>query len=379
MSFSIYFVGNAEDVSGGIKSQKEKGVENIESDGIVLNEIIATYDGQEILKKPFLEFIHLKTGEEEKIFQSREELEDYVFLYAVYDHFNQEMLKSDVSSNPEIQEELSILEKYSLAYFYQKQHNSITLMEELGSFIENYEVGQLSDITLSYIIKKEDVGASLNEVKQDAELYENLLYGYKEVLFYERKAKEQSLDKSQTYLTFHDYQVKEYFANLYVENYLSSLNADNDVLDENFKEWLTDQKFEEYKVSHIYFKDLLTAEKVLHLLKEGEITFLDAVLHYSEDELSKQYEGKVGHGDWVTFPDQRHPFAQALVEQEIGEMSNKVIQGIDGFHIIFLESKRKAEMPDYMNRPDFKYYLWTSKKIDDLYKNIRDVMDINII
>lgn len=375
---SISFLGNAQQVSESIESQKEQGIKDIEKSGIVLNEIVATYDGQEILKKPFLEFINLKTGEKEKVFQSREELENYVFLYAIYDHFNQEMLKRDVSGNPEIQEELSILEQYSLAYFYQKQHNSIMLMEELGSFVENYEIGQLSDITLSFIIKKEDVEASLSEVKRDAELYENLLYSYKEVLFYERKAKEQSLDENQTYLTFYDYQVKEYFANLYVENYLSSLNADNDVLDENFKEWLTDQKFEEYKVSHIYFKDLLIAEKVLDLLKEGEITFLDAVSHYSEDELSKKHKGKVGHGDWVTFPDQKHPFAQGLVGQEIGEVSSEVVSGIDGFHIILLEDKRNAEIPDYMNSLDFKYYIWKSKKIDEFYENIRKNIDINV-
>ncbi|MFK8081160.1 MAG: peptidylprolyl isomerase [Granulosicoccus sp.] len=129
--------------------------------------------------------------------------------------------------------------------------------------------------------------------------------------------------------------------------YLASKSADLTFTDEQLRSEYDTQAANvdrgEYKASHILLESSQEAIKVLAELDAGQ-SFADAAAQYSIDPSG---EGNGGDLGWFVGSTMVPEFAEAIAQMQVGEVSSEPVKSDFGYHIISLEDKRDAALPDF--------------------------------
>lgn len=337
---------------------------------------IASYNGQNISRQKFLDFIQESTGLAEKNFSeaSTDLIQEYIGSYVLYEELFKKIKEDPIYESQQVQEALGILSNYVLAGLYEEMEDITE--REMPEFVEDIKVdGGLQLASLLLISQNEGIPQPESRLKEDPNLQDELANIYQEVLVKAYLGNQQGLKERSEYQKRYDWAIKNYLSNLYIKRYLESIFNQNEI-DKMFDQWLSEQKFFEYKGAHIYVSEEVVAQNILDKLKNQEITFEEAVVLYSEDLASNEYDGRLGRGGWVSFPQEEHPFSRAIISMDEGSISETVIKGIAGYHIIRLDEKRVFEGPSYIYDEAYKLELWENNKTRKFLQNFKNTLEI---
>lgn len=342
------------------------------------NDPIASYNDQDISRQQFLDFIEASSGLKEKDFSeaSTDLTREYIESYVMYQELSKRIKQEPIYNSSKVQEALGILSNYIVADLYDELED---ISEgELETFKEDINVDEdLSMASLLLIAQSEEMPQSEVQLKDDTDLHEKLVNIYHDVAVKAYLGDQRGLKEQRAYQLRYDWAVKNYLSNLYIQNYLDSI-FDQKEVDETFDQWLTEQNFFEYKIAHVYVLEEESAQDILDQLKNQKVTFEEAVTLYSQDLASNEYQGKLGRGGWVSFPQEDHPFASAVVALEVGAITEGIVKGIAGYHIIRLDDKRATEGPYYIREDGFKEGVWQNKKREELFDQLKTSNKISI-
>lgn len=355
-----------------ISAQETSTQSDVEASAFQFNDPVASYNGHDISQQDFLNFLEMSANLRAEDFASvpEETLMEYLYAYAIYHEFPQKMQEKEIYHEDEIQNSLIVLENYTLAKLYEQKVGGLIaeeLEEEAKLVTDDVD---LPLATLYLIAQKESLAQSEATFIADSDLQESMRKRYKHILLLAELSRESDIHETIEYKKAYDWAVRSYLSDQYVANYLKE-RADEDEMDTIFSNWLSEQDFFEYKASHIYFEDEALAQEVLLKLQNKTISFEDAVTLYSKDSASNEFQGKIGRGDWVEFPQKEHPIAKAVELLDVGTMSPEVVKGISGYHIIRLEDKRESDGPVYINDKGFKEEMWRYQKRKELFDQFK--------
>lgn len=364
---------------GALSAQEVSPQSDVEASAFQFNDPVASYNGHDISQQDFLNFLEVSANLSAEDFASASEetLMEYLYAYAIYHEFPQKMQEKEIYHEDEIQHGLVVLDNYTLATLYEQKVGELTA-EELEERENSVENGlDLPLATLYLIAQKESLSQSEATFIEDSDLQEAMRKRYKHILLLAELSREAKIHETAEYKQAYDWAVRSYLSDQYVVNYLKE-RADADEMDTIFSNWLSEQDFFEYKASHIYFEDEILAQEVLLQLQNKTISFEEAVKLYSKDPASNEFQGKMGRGDWVEFPQKEHPIAKAVELLAVGTMSPEVVKGIEGYHIVRLEDKRESGGPVYIHDKGFKEEMWRYQKRKELFEQFQQENKISL-
>ncbi|WGS65519.1 peptidylprolyl isomerase [Marinitoga aeolica] len=127
-----------------------------------------------------------------------------------------------------------------------------------------------------------------------------------------------------------------------VKNSVSNISKEEGLkyLKDNFNDLKS--KYEEVKAQHILVSDEATANKIMEMIKNKEITFEDAAKKYSKDTSNATSGGELG---WFKHNTMVKEFEDASFNATVGELVGPVKTNY-GYHIIRVQDKKVFNKPE---------------------------------
>ncbi|WP_129409993.1 peptidylprolyl isomerase [Marinitoga lauensis] len=127
-----------------------------------------------------------------------------------------------------------------------------------------------------------------------------------------------------------------------VKNSVSNISKEEGLkyLKDNFSDLKS--KYEEVKAQHILVSDEATANKIMKMIKNKEITFEDAAAKYSKDTSNATSGGELG---WFKHNTMVKEFEDASFNATVGELVGPVKTNY-GYHIIRVQDKKVFNKPE---------------------------------
>lgn len=346
--------------------------QDIVDSGFHFKDPVGTYNGQPISSHDFLSFLKESSNLTEEAFSSEsiETVKEFLYAYVMYQHFSSEIKMQSLYQSEDVKEALDILSHYILANIYELKVDYLNLDEIKEAQDRIASDFKLSLLSLQLISEKELKPQTQEQLRDDPELQKKLTLRYRDILVLADLSQKMNIEATKEYQDAYRWAEQSYLADLYVKNYLTEI-LDEDEMDAMFNHWLSEQQFMEYKASHIYFDEEQVAQDVLLKLQNKDLTFEEAVILYSKDLATNEYEGKMGRGGWVSFPQKDHPVAMAVASLKVADMTDEVIVGIYGYHIIRLDDMQITEGPSYVYDKAFKEEMWRDNKRKALYEQFK--------
>ncbi len=345
----------------------------------VIKDPIASYAGQNIVKEDILNFVESFNGSPlVEVAFSKEELHEIVTTYLLYQYLEAQAKEEGLDRESYFLEKKEIEDNFLLA--------NAVLEQEIADFNQlddekPYREKSLSVKAMGDIASKLGMRVSEEQIKNNPNIQNDIRIMYASYVALANIGRSQQIDQETIFKNRLKYQTQRLIADYYIQSYLATAIPTAEELLEIYYEWLDENDHYQYKASHIYFsrESHDVASRVLAELKSGQITFMDAVQEYSIDELSRSFNGRVGHGDWVTFVDPNHPFVTALRGLKIGGYTQTIVEGVDGYHIIMLDDKSLGDIPTLKEKKEEIVYLWRSKILNQFYKNKIDELSTSLV
>lgn len=155
-------------------------------------------------------------------------------------------------------------------------------------------------------------------------------------------AEELDLDKDPDVSTTLQLQYTQTMANAYLARKSEEISFTEEELRQEYALQTANAERTEYRAAHILLDTAEQAASVLGELKDGK-TFADAAAEHSVDP-SGENGGDLG---WFAGSTMVQEFAQAVADMAPGDVSSSAVQSDFGFHIIRLDEKRDAALPDF--------------------------------
>lgn len=159
-----------------------------------------------------------------------------------------------------------------------------------------------------------------------------------------QEAERQGLDKTPEVQQELDLARQGILVRALLEDYIEAHPISDEQVEAEYnklKEQGAEQK--EYKVRHILIEGEDDAKKLLADIKDGKLSFEDAAKEHSIDPGSKENGGALG---WAPSSNYVAPFAEAVENLEVGNLSDAPVESQFGWHIIELEDERSPEFPE---------------------------------
>lgn len=349
--------------------------ESTEDEPLKFNDPIANLNGIDISKQEFLNFLSVSANLTEADFSEapKEVVQEFLYSYAMYQDFPERIKEQAIYESESVQSALEIIQNYVLATLYEKEQESSGIVNSQNEVKEGGE--EESNIVLSFdslyfIAQKEGMPLSKEDLRDNVEIQNMLTNQYQKILVLAKAAKTHKLIDTIEYQRQYYWALQSYLADLYINDYLDSIRGQQ-MIDDEFTQWISEQEFFEYKAAHVYFDDEEIGKNVLRKIQNKELTFEEAVIAYSKDLISKEFQGAMSRGEWISFPQKNHPIAIVVASLEVGEMTEELVKGIEGYHIVLLNNKRKGKAPDYLFENDFKEMLWRSNRLQEIFNKFK--------
>lgn len=359
-------------------SENEVVEETEALDTVIINDPVATYNGIPISKEAFLDYMEGQTGMRSDAFYDDGSLklaiENYVI--ALYKLEQVEALGiADLQDNSEIAKfiEESLIVKV--------KQGTISIVE--SDF--NDRKTKIKDIPLKSLenfIKATNLQVQFDSVEESPELqayYQNIYKNHAALYsLLVEKVDINDIISSSGYKAI----MLNFWNNAYNEYYLSHLDVPSqEEVDALYLEHAKEQDFNQYKLSHIYLDDKNLAESLLKDIQEGKISFVEAVKEHSLHQSSKDYDGKIQQGLWISFIDSNEPLAIAVrSRQEKGLCPDVVDANMPGYyHIVYIDDFEKKPIPEeYLENKNLKNKVWQNGQIEQLDDQILKKYEIKI-
>jgi len=149
-----------------------------------------------------------------------------------------------------------------------------------------------------------------------------------------RKAEQRGLDKDPDVIAQLIIERQQTLAEAYIRDEVATDDAVQAAYDERYDESL------EVRARHILVREEDLARELIGRLQDGE-DFAELAEEYSEDR------GGVDGGDLGWFPPEQmvQPFAEAVSNMEVGELTEDPVETDFGWHVILLEDSRVQRPP----------------------------------
>lgn len=146
-----------------------------------------------------------------------------------------------------------------------------------------------------------------------------------------------------------------------VKNNVSNISKQEglDYLKQNFED--LKKQYEEVKAQHILVSDEATANKIMEMIKDKEISFEDAAAEYSKDTSNATSGGELG---WFKHNTMVKEFEDASFGATAGELVGPVKTDY-GYHIIRVQDKKVFSKPEDIMDKFPEIYSEIEKKLKD--------------
>lgn len=155
-------------------------------------------------------------------------------------------------------------------------------------------------------------------------------------------AEQLNLDKEAEIGAALQLQYTQTMANAYLARKSEEYTFTDEQLRAEYEEQTANVDRNEFKASHILVESTEDADKVLADLAGGK-SFTDAAAEYSIDATSEN-GGDLG---WFVGATMVPEFAEAIATMQSGDVSETAVKSEFGYHIINLQDKREAALPDF--------------------------------
>ena len=352
---------------------RDRGGAFQEKESWVIKDPIATYHGNVVRKEDFLNFMEAMGGQRLEEVSSKEYLQDLVSRYLIYESLIAEAQEKGVD------QDVFFLEMREIALNFFIAH--VSLAQEIVTFkdVDEMPLTLRDDLSLEAIYEVAvNLGMRLSKsaIKDHEMFKEDILTEYSRIEAIANIGRHNLQIQNPEFLEKEKYQEKVILANFYIQKLLDEMSISDEELQKAYEQWLEEIDHNEYKASHIYLglEDQKLGENILKQLESGEMTFTEAVNLYSIDEHSKKFDGRVGGGDWVTFRDPHHPFIKGLKALSVGEYTDYLVKGDNGYHIIMLNGQRMNDYPALKDVKDNVVFWWKNHRLEKKYKRYHDDM-----
>lgn len=339
------------------------------SENIFLPNPIGKYKGEDIDREDFSRFMEIINGIKIETVPADKLLKNLLINYLTYVYLTEEARKENIDQSSLYIEMKEIAFNFLLASKAELDDRTILAL----ATIPEMDVPNVSLEGMYYIAKRAELNASRSQM-ENLEWQKIVLAEYIKVLKLASISKNNQIDTAVEFQKEWEVITLYLLADHYVNLLLDKMNPSDAELQETYDLWLQEQDPYQYKVSHIYlpFENEDEGLEILAKLQSQKLSFIDAVSKYSIDEASKDFEGKVGRGNWVTFKDPQHPFFIALESLSVGEYSKELIRGIAGYHIIKLDDKALVTPDKLVDKKEFIIGVFKNNLLEKYYKDINE-------
>lgn len=355
----IVFAQDDEKVEGG------NNITVAKEENAFLPNPIGTYKGKDIDREDFLYFMNVINGMKIEAVPTDTFLKESLINYLTYFYLVEEAQKQNIDQSLLYREIKEIAFNFLLASKAELDDASVLTM------IPAENISNISLEGMHYISKRAALNVS-KRLLEDSAWQQSVLAEYERILKLANISKNNQIEATAEFQKELAMIERYVLADHYVNLLLEEMNPSDAELQETYDLWLQEQDPYQYKVSHIYlpFENEDEGLEILAQLQSERLSFIDAVSQYSIDEASKDFEGKVGRGNWVTFKDPQHPFFIALESLSVGEYSKELIRGIAGYHIIRLDDKALVTPDKLLDQKELIINIFKNKEISRYYNNI---------
>lgn len=187
----------------------------------------------------------------------------------------------------------------------------------------------------------ENVARQISETGQEVD-QQRILEELIDLEVLTQAAEEMDLDKEAEIAATLQLQYTQTMANAYLARKSEEFTFSDEELQAEYDAQSASVDRNEFKASHILVESEEDAQKVLADLDTGK-SFADAAADYSIDATSEN-GGDLG---WFAGSTMVPEFADAIATMEAGEISKEAVKSEFGYHIINLQEKREAALPDF--------------------------------
>ena len=184
-------------------------------------------------------------------------------------------------------------------------------------------------------------------------------------------AEELNLDLEPDISTTLQLQYTQTMANAYLARKSEEMSFTDEQLRAEYALQTANAERSEYRAAHILLETAEQATAVLTELDEGK-PFADAAAEHSIDS-SAENGGDLG---WFAGSTMVVEFAEAVAEMEPGDVSSAAVQSDFGFHIIRLDEKRDAALPDFESVKSGLTNLAVRRALSEHVEELKDLAEI---
>lgn len=221
---------------------------------------------------------------------------------------------------------------------------SVEFSHVFGSYVLPDPVGAIEGRSIS----KNELNSYL-KFTQDLEISEvndpfiskQLLHelGAKAVLA--KEAQSRGLDQNESYQLKLALMKQYFLAEILIEDLIKKEELATTDMRAQYDTYLKGLDKYEYDVRHLVVDTREQALAILNEINKKEISFVDAVKKYSQDESSLENDGKFG--GWFSLSRINDDIAIVLKEMKEGEISTEPVESEFGYHVLSLDGLREIE------------------------------------